>query len=70
MRLIKTFEIGPSTLLGIKNSLDMGRSENLCGYSNPLRLRHTFCTKKMRTQAGGQRELWTPNSANTPAEVE
>lgn len=49
--------------------VDIGRTEKLCGYSNPLRLRHTFASQKMRTQAGGQRELWTPYFTNTPAEV-
>jgi hypothetical protein len=67
MRIIDTFETGPSTSLGIKNCFDMGRTENflkkflnLCGYSNQMRLRHTFASQKMSTQASGQRALWTP----------
>lgn len=81
MRIINVFEMGPSIKLGNKSPLDIGRSENtlynelynvylLCGYSNPLRLRHTFAPQKMRTQAWGQRALWTPYFTNTKGGVE
>jgi hypothetical protein len=56
-----------------KVRFDIGRTEKflikfflkLCGYSNPLRLRHTFAPQKMRTQAWGQSALWTPYFTNT-----
>ncbi|AOW75554.1 hypothetical protein A3Q34_00845 [Colwellia sp. PAMC 20917] len=65
MRIIDVFEMGPSLKLGNKSLLDIGRTRKLCGYSNPLRLRHTFAPQKMRTQAWGQRALWTPYFTNT-----
>jgi len=76
MRLNRALEIGPSTLLGINNCLDIGRTEFFLKkklksvlISNQLRLRHTFASQKMRTQSCGQRALWTPYLANTPTEV-
>ena len=45
---------------GAKKYLDMGRPIKLGAYSNQMRLRHTFCSKKMSTQAAGQGEPWTP----------
>jgi len=66
MRIIIVFQIGPSIKLGNKSPLDIGRTRKLCGYSNPLRLRHTFAPQKMSTQAWDQRALWTPYLANTP----
>jgi hypothetical protein len=74
MRIMDAFQIGPSSSLGNKRLLDIGRTEKflikfflkLCGYSNPLCLRHTLASQKMRTQAWGQRALWTPYLANTP----
>ena len=60
MRIIDAFESGPSLPLGIKKKLDMGRPVYLGAYSNQMRLRHTFCSKKMSTQATGQGEPWTP----------
>lgn len=49
-----------SISFGAKKHLDIGRPENLGAYSNQMRLRHTFCAKKMSTQAAGQGAPWTP----------
>jgi len=43
--------------------LEIGRSKKLSEYSNQLRLRHTFCTKKMNASCWQGDPPLTPTAA-------
>jgi len=50
--------------------LEIGRSKKLSEYSNQLRLRHTFCTKKMNASCWQGESPLTPVAATSCGGVE